>query len=93
MKVIYKKRLLYENLLTGEILLGGEEYDDNLTNDNILGAMFELGKHEWHPNFCALYQYNNEGQRQYLIRIFRKAYHQKSWYNSLSEWFCKILRK
>lgn len=50
MKTIKVKRLLYKSILTGEIHLGATEYDGNLSDENILGSVHELGKTEWRPS-------------------------------------------
>lgn len=47
MKTIKVKRLAYSHLGTEEILYGGEEYDGNLSDENILGSIHEIGKTEW----------------------------------------------
>lgn len=44
MKQIKVKRLMYHNLATNEIAYGGEEYDGNMTDENILGCIHEVGK-------------------------------------------------
>lgn len=49
MKKMKVKRLVYSKLGSSEVIYGGEEYDGNLTDDNILGAIHEVGKTEWHP--------------------------------------------
>jgi hypothetical protein len=48
MKRIKVKRLLYHSPNSGEIFYGGEEYDGNLTDDNILGSIHEVGKTVWY---------------------------------------------
>ena len=49
MKAIKIKRLVYSHLGTGEVLYGGEEYDGDLSDENILDSVHELGKTEWRP--------------------------------------------
>ena len=46
MKKIIVKRLIYTNG-DGVSHIGGSEYDGALTNDNILGAIHEVGKTQW----------------------------------------------
>lgn len=86
MKRIIKKRLMYRHMGTNEIFYGGEEFDEHLTNESILGATFELGKHEWCPHCLALYQLNNKGELVYQIAIEEFAQYQKSWYNLVWDW-------
>lgn len=47
MKKIAIKRLVYRHLNTGEIYYGGQEYDGNLSDENILDSIHEIGKTEW----------------------------------------------
>lgn len=92
MKRIITKRLMYRNLITNEISYGAEEYDSYLTNENILGAVYTIGKHEWHPHSLSLYQLNNRGELIYHITIEEFIHYQKSWYNHLSDSIKRILR-
>ena len=71
MKKTLVKRLVYRHVGTNEISYGNEEYDAHLTSANILGAIFEAGKHEWTPNFdhASMYQYNNKGELAYVISV------------------------
>lgn len=48
MKKIKVKRLVYYAPASGDTFFGGEEYDGHLTDDNILGAIYEVGKNVWH---------------------------------------------
>jgi hypothetical protein len=47
MKVSKVKRLIYSKLGCSEVIYGGVEYDGNLSDENILGSVHELGKTEW----------------------------------------------
>lgn len=49
MKVIKVKRLVYSKLGCSEVIYGGTEYDSNLSDENILGSVHELGKTKWLP--------------------------------------------
>jgi len=89
MKKIKVKRLAYYNLITNDILWGGEEYDGNLTDENILGAIFTLGKHEWCPDGFGMYQVNHKGEMVYRITVEPFYHYEKSWYDLL---FDKIKR-
>ena len=77
MKRIKVKRLLYKSILTGEIHLGAIEYDSHLTNENILGAIYEVGKHEWCPYSLSLYQKNQNGDAIYQIFVEQFEYAEK----------------
>ena len=79
-------------MVTNEISYGAEEYDGHLTNENILGAIYTFGKHEWCPHVLALYQLNNMGELVYQITIEEFTHYQKSWYNLLSDSIKRILR-
>lgn len=92
MKKIIIKRLLYKSMLTGEIHLGATEYDGHLTNENILGAIYEVGKHEWCPHCLSLYQRNQYGDFVYQIYVEQFEYAEKSWYNLLTDNIKRILR-
>lgn len=94
MKKIKIKRLVYNHLGTDEVCYGGQEYDGNLTADNILGSIFELGKHEWTPSFDhhAMYQMNDKGELAYRIEVGTFYQYQKSWYNNLFDAIKRILR-
>lgn len=92
MKRIITKRLMYRNMVTNEISFGAEEYDGHLTNENILGAVYTLGKHEWCPHALALYQLNNKGELVYQITIEEFTHYQKSWYNLFFDSIKRILR-
>jgi len=92
MKKIKVKRLAYYNLITNDILWGGEEYDGHLTDENILGAIHEIGKTEWCPNCLGLYKLNSNGELTHRIVVETFYQYQKSWYNLLSDIIKRILR-
>ena len=92
MKRIKVKRLAYYNLVTNEILWGGEEYDGNLTDENILGVFHEIGKTEWCPNCLGLYKLNSKGEITHRIVVETCYQYQKSWYNLLADNIKRILR-
>lgn len=50
MKKTTVKRLVYHSPASGEVFYGGEEYDGHLTDENILGAIHEIGKTVWYGN-------------------------------------------
>ena len=90
MRKVKVKRLVYNHLGTGEVHYGGSEYDGNLTDENILGALFTIGKHEWHPGMVGIYQLNANGELAYRITVATFYQYQKSWYDLL---FDKIRRR
>lgn len=47
MRKIKKKRIILYCPWTKEVVIGAEEYDSALSDDNILGAFHEVGKTEW----------------------------------------------
>lgn len=47
MRKIMIKRLVYTCGRTGEEFIGANEYDGKLSDDNILGAIHEVGKTQW----------------------------------------------
>lgn len=91
MKKIATKRLVYHHLGTNEIYYGGFEYDGNLTDENILGAIHEIGKTEWCPNGYGLYQLNAKGELVYRISVETFYQYQKSWYNLLWDWVRRVI--
>lgn len=92
MRKIKVKRLVYHHLATNEIYYGGFEYDSNLTDENILGALFTIGKHEWYPGMESIYQLNVNGELEYRITVETFYQYQKSWYNLLADNIKRILR-
>jgi hypothetical protein len=91
MKRIKVKRLVYYHLGTHEVHYGGFEYDNNLTDYDILGAIFTLGKHEWHPSMIGIYQLNDKGELQYRITVETFYKYQKSWYNLFWDWIRRVV--
>ena len=71
MRKIKVKRLEYYHIGTGETTYGGETFDGALTDSNILGAIYEYGKHEWVCNgyYNAMYQLTNQNEIQYRITV------------------------
>ena len=92
MKKIKIKHLAYYNLITNDILWGAEEYDGNLTDENILGTVHEIGKTEWCPNVLGLYKLNNNGEITHRIVVETFYQYQKSWYNLLADSIKRIFR-
>ncbi len=58
MKKIMKKRVIFYCPWTGEKIIGAEEFDGTLSDDNILDAFHETGKTMWcptHPDYDELW--------------------------------------
>ena len=91
MKKIKVKRLMYHHLGTNEITYGGEEYNGNLTDYNILGAIFTLGKHERHPGMEGIYQLNANGELVYRITVETFYQYQKTRFDFLLDSIKRIL--
>ena len=75
MKKIMKKRVIFYCPWTGEKIIGAEEFDGTLSDDNILGAFYETGKTAWcptHPDYDELWylkEYKNLRVPYYKIEI------------------------
>lgn len=76
---------------TNELFYGAEEYDGHLTNYNILGSIYEVGKHEWCPHSLSLYQKNQNGDFVYQIYVEQFEYAEKSWYNLFWDWVRRVI--
>lgn len=92
MKVIKVKRLAYYNLITNDILWGGEEYDGNLTDKNILEALHEIGKTEWCPYCLGLYKLNSNGDITHRIVVETFYRYEKTWWDTFCDNIKRILR-
>ena len=80
MKKIIVKRLMYTSGRTGEEHIGAIEYDGNLSDNNILCSVHEVGKTAWIGN--ALWLLRN-GVPTYRITVLPFTQYQKSWYDLL----------
>ena len=80
MKKIIVKRLMYHSPASGQIFYGGEEYDGNLTDDNILGAIHEIGKTAWVGD--QLWAIRGE-DLVYRITVEQFVQYQKRWFELL----------
>lgn len=80
MKRTTVKRLTYYAPHTGEIMYGAEEYDARLTDDNILGAIHEVGKTAWMGETLWLLV---DGAPTYRIDVERFYQYTKSWFDLL----------
>jgi len=79
MKRITIKRLVYVGP-QGETLFGAEEYDANLSDDNILGLIHEVGKTAWMGETLWLLC---DGAPTYRIDVERFYQYTKSWFDLL----------
>lgn len=93
MRKIKVKRLAYYHLGTGETVYGGETYDSALTDSNILGAIYEYGKHEWVPNgyYNAMYQYADENTVKYRISVVIFYQYQKTTFDLMKDNIKRLL--
>ena len=75
MKKIMKKRVIFYCPWTEELVIGAEEFDGTLSDDNILGAFYETGKTAWcptHQDYDELWylkEYKNLRVPYYKIEI------------------------
>ena len=86
MKKIIIKRLIYKN--DTEEIIGSCEYDGRLTDDNILGAIHEVGHTVWVGQ--SLWKLQN-GIPQYRISVETFYQYQKSWYNLFWDWIRRTI--
>lgn len=87
MKKIKVKRLVYQNLATNEVAYGGEEYDGNLTDENILGCIHEVGRSLYYDRgYTSNQSYlilMRDGLMTHRVTVETFIQYQKSWYNLL----------
>ena len=80
MKKIIVKRLVYHSPDNDTILIGAEEYDGKLTDNNILGAIHEIGKTVWiGANLWTI----RDNIPIYRITVEPFTQYQKRWYELL----------
>ena len=86
---------MYQNLVTNEIAYGGEEYDGNMTDENILGCIHEVGKSYFYdrgytagPSYLILLK---NGCITHKVTVETFYQYQKSWYNLLWDWIRRIV--
>ena len=94
MKKIATKRLIYsssyhklwEEQLSSAVAIGGEEYDGELSDTNILESIREIGKWDWTSSYgdCLV---RHDGQLYVRVQVFYR--YEKSWYDKIKEWFNK----
>jgi len=77
MKKITIKRVVYHDG-NGKEIIGGKEYDGKLTNENILGALHEVGYTKWiGSNLWVM----KNGIPVYRVTVEPFVQYQKSWYD------------
>lgn len=79
MKKITVKRLVYTDVRTHEVSFGAEEYNGYLSDDNILGTIFTVGKHDWYPRMRGIYQLDQDGNIIYHITVETFIQYEKTW--------------
>lgn len=79
---------LWREQIGADTCIGAEEYDWKLTDNNILGAMVEIGKWKWASSYgdCLV---REDGLQYAKVHTFYQ--YQKSWYNLLSDSIKRIL--
>lgn len=85
MKRVMMKRLMYIGR-NGETHVGGDEYDGNLSDANILNSIHEIGKTEWINGALWLLKNNIP---VYVITVHKFYYYQKGWYDWVWEWIVR----
>ena len=79
MKKTYIKHLIYTNG-NGETVIGATEYNADLSDANILGAVHEVGKTQWIGKSLWLMK---QGVPVYKITVETFTQYQKNWVDSL----------
>lgn len=86
MKKVTVKRIVYYSPTTGEEFLGATEYDGNLTDENILCSIHEVGKTAWlGPNLWVIHD------DQYIYRLTVQKFYQYT--KSRFELFLDAIRR
>lgn len=80
MKKIIVKRLMYRSPASGDTFYGGETFDGNLSDDNILGAIHEIGKTTWVGDQLWAIRGND---LVYQITVEEFVQYQKRWFELL----------
>ena len=86
MRKIIVKRLVYTGG-NGITHIGGTEYDGNLTDDNILGAVHEIGKTLWIGNKLWLMR---NGIPIYWITVEPFVQYQKTFIDTIMDMIRRI---
>ena len=79
MKKVIVKRLAY-TMGYGDVKYGSVEYDGSLSDENILGAVHEVGKTQWIGSSLWLMRGNVP---LYMITVETFPQYTKSWYDYL----------
>lgn len=77
MKKILIKHLIYTNG-AGEVTIGATEYNADLTDENILGAIHEVGKTQWIGRSLWLMK---QGVPAYKITVETFTQYEKNWFD------------
>ena len=80
MKKIIVKRLMYHSPASGDTFCGGETFDGSLSDDNILGAIHEIGKTTWVGDQLWAIRGND---LVYRITVEEFVQYQKRWFELL----------
>ena len=84
MRKITVKRLMYHSPNSGRVIIGGCTYDGNLTDENILGSVHELGKTQWINGQLWLMR---DDDLLYRITVESFTQYQRTWFDTLRKWF------
>lgn len=97
MKKIKVKRLIYssnyhtlwEKQLSSAVAIGGEEYDSNLSDYNILGTIREIGKWDWTSSYgnCLV-----RSDKKMYVRVHTFYRYKKTWWDNFCDNIKRILR-
>lgn len=82
MKKIVTKRIVYHDG-NGKEIISNTEFDGNLSDENILGALHEIGRTKWIGNSLWVMKNNIP---IYRITVERYEQYQKRWYENLFDW-------
>ena len=107
MRIQKVKRLVYSKLGSSEVIYGDVEYDGDLSDDNILNSVHEVGKTEWRPSawkgpgdswekelWLLKSDLNNPNVKYPVYRIHVETFYkcEKTWYDSMIDKIKRILR-
>ena len=86
MKMVEKKRLIMYCPWTDEVIIGAQEFDASLSDENILGLLHEVGKTEWLPTYPGTHELWHLGENHmpdYKIEV-------EIFYVEVPTWFDRI---
>jgi len=87
MRKAVTKRLLYHSPNSGRVYIGGTTYDGNLSDENILGSVHEVGKTAWIGDQLWLMRC---GDMLYRITVEEFTQYEKTWFDYLLDWIRRV---